>query len=59
LYEYQSIEDPDKEYGDLRVYMGLQFGFNSVVLWWILQFVANMIAGWISTMQEKCDEKIP
>jgi hypothetical protein len=39
--------------------MGLQLGFNSADLWWILQFVANMIARWISTLQEKCDEKIP
>ncbi|UCC96907.1 MAG: DUF481 domain-containing protein [Phycisphaerales bacterium] len=27
LYEYQSIVDPGKEHGDLRVYLGLQFGF--------------------------------
>jgi len=27
LYEYQSIVDPEKEHGDLRVYLGLQFGF--------------------------------
>ena len=27
LYEYQSVVDPGKEHGDLRVYLGLQFGF--------------------------------
>lgn len=27
LYEYQSVVDPEKEHGDLRVYLGLQFGF--------------------------------
>jgi RNase P/RNase MRP subunit p29 len=27
LYEYQSISDPDKTHGDLRVYLGLRFGF--------------------------------
>jgi len=27
LYEYQSIVNPEKEHGDLRVYLGLQFGF--------------------------------
>ncbi|MGB2864267.1 MAG: DUF481 domain-containing protein, partial [Sedimentisphaerales bacterium] len=27
LYEYQSIVDPEKQHGDLRVYLGLQFGF--------------------------------
>jgi hypothetical protein len=27
LYEYQSISDPEKTHGDLRVYLGLRFGF--------------------------------
>ncbi len=27
LYEYQSVVDPEKKHGDLRVYLGLQFGF--------------------------------
>jgi len=27
LYEYQSIVDPEKNHGDLRTYLGLQFGF--------------------------------
>lgn len=27
LYEYQSIADPGKNHGDLRVYLGLRFGF--------------------------------
>jgi putative salt-induced outer membrane protein YdiY len=26
LYEYQSVADPDKDHGDLRTYIGLQFG---------------------------------
>ena len=27
LYEYTSLVDPDKSHGDLRLYMGLRFGF--------------------------------
>jgi putative salt-induced outer membrane protein YdiY len=27
LYEYQSIVDPEKEHGDLRVYLGLRYNF--------------------------------
>jgi ribosome maturation factor RimP len=27
LYEYTSLVDPDKDHGDLRTYLGLQFGF--------------------------------
>ncbi len=27
LYEYQSIVDPGKDHGDLRVYLGLRYGF--------------------------------